>query len=300
MGTSFKVRLQAVRAPFFTASVIPVLFAAAYALWHGDPLSWPLTLMTAAGVVCLQAGTNCINDYYDFKKGVDRKDTYGSSRVLVDGLMTPRQVYQEGMALFALGAVLGLGVAFLRGWPVVGLGLVGLAGGYLYSGKPWGLKYLALGDVMVFMLMGPFLVFGAFYALTGVYSLPAAAASLPIGYLVTAIVHANNIRDIRYDTGAGIRTLAIVLGLSGAKAEYYLLLAAAYVSVALMAVLGALPLYTLVVFLSLPLALANIRTVAAAREDDLGTLAAMDIRTAQLHLLFGLLFITAIGVGAIQ
>lgn len=295
---TFKLWLRAVRAPFFTATVVPVLLAAAYASWQGQGISWPFFFLFLATALFLHAGTNTINDYYDFKRGVDKKTSFGSSRVLVDELMRPRTLLIGSYILFGLGFVSGLILVVFRGAPLLAMGILGLSAGYLYSAKPLGLKYIGLGDITVFIFMGPFLVVSAFTAATGLFDLRVIFVSLPVAFLVTAILHANNLRDIGYDRAAGIRTWALILGLEASKLNYYGFLIAAYASVAVMVLCGILPLLCLAVFLSLPLAVGDIRCIAGARQENLAAVAAMDVRTAQLHLIFGVLYIVALSVAA--
>lgn len=300
IGHSLKIWIQAVRAPFFTASVIPVLLAAAYACWQREAVAWPLFSLVLVSTIFLHAGTNTINDYYDFKKDVDTKTSFGSSRVLVDNLMSPRTLLIGSYVLFGLGFLSGLAVVAFRGVPLLAMGLLGLSAGYLYSAKPLGLKYIGLGDVTVFIFMGPFLVVSAFYAATGLFDPRVIFISLPIAFLVTAILHANNLRDIDCDRSAGIRTWALILGLKAAKLNYYGLLIAAYVSVVVMVFCKILPLYGLAVFLSLPLAVKNILCMAGARQENLAEIAGMDVRTAQLHLVFGGLYVLALFAAALR
>ena len=290
---------QAVRAPFFTAAVLPVLLALVYALWLHIPVFWPILPLTILGMIFLHAGTNCINDYYDYKNGVDKKATFGSSRVLVDALMSPRHLWIESILFFSLGSIMGLIIVAWRGPVILAIGLLGILGGYFYSARPLGLKYLAWGDVMVFLLFGPLLIWGAYYALTGTHNWQIICASIPLGLLVTGILHANNIRDMRNDTTAGIKTMALLLGLQGAKAEYFLLLTTAYSLVMIMVIVGILPWHTLAVFLSLPLAIKNIRAIVRVQEDDLKAIATMDVQTAQLHLIFGMILTLSLGLATI-
>ena len=222
---------RAVRPFSFTASVTPVLLGGALAFERNVTGNWvalPLFLLCA---VIFHAATNLISDHADFVKGVDKDYTYGSSGVLVEGLLTPQQVRTGAHLLFAAGFVLGLTLVALRGLPILILGLIGIAGGYTYTGRPVGYKYLALGDALVFILMGVLLVVGSDYALSGDLSFRTLMVSLPVSALVTAILHANNLRDIRHDAEAGVRTLAGILGESNAKGLYVVLIAFSYFSV---------------------------------------------------------------------
>ncbi len=280
---------QAVRAFAFPASLIPVLVAGALALSYAGQAAWLLYPPVIICSLLLHAGTNVISEYFDFKRGVDQKDTFGSSRVLVDGLLKPREVLVEGYVLLGLAFLLGLILVSARGLPMLTIGLVGILGGYLYSAGPAGYKYIGLGDIMVFLLMGPLMVTGAYYALTGTFQAKTLYVSLPVGLLVAAILNVNNLRDISNDKAAGVRTLEIILGYRLAKKEYFLLIGSAYVSVPVMIATGILPLWSSLVYLSLPLAIKNLKTVKANQPDHPQQIATVDVETAKLHLAFGIL-----------
>jgi len=280
---------QAARPFSYTASAIPPLVAAALALSHPGPVVWALLPLVLVGSILLHAGTNMVGEYFDFVNRVDRPDTVHSN-VLVDGLLPPRQILWGGLAAFALACLTGIPMIWARGLWVVYLGLVGLVGGFFYTGRPIGYKYVALGDPLVFALMGPLMVVGSHFVLTGGFHPVAFYVSIPVGCLVAAILVANNIRDIEDDRKADVRTLAMILGFGPGKVEYHLLLGGAYAAVIVMAafrVVGPWPLLTLA---SLPLAFRNVRLLARTRKDDLKPIAALDVLTAQLHLAFGVLF----------
>lgn len=291
---SLTIWIQAVRAPFFTASIIPVALAAALARWRQTPVAWGLLPLTLLSAVLLHAGTNLINDYYDFRKGVDRPDTFGSSKILVNGILAPVQIRAASLVCFAAGFFFGLILVLFRGLPLLALGIAGVCAGYLYSGRPVGFKYRGLGDILVFLMMGPLLVGSAFIALTGSCSAGIFWAALPLGFMVTAILHANNTRDIRHDKEAGVVTWANRLGPRKARNWYLLLLAFAYASIIVLTLKGYLPALSLITFLSLPLALKNCRMMLRRESAQPDTLALIDVNTAQLHLVFGVLLISAL------
>lgn len=292
--------MQAVRPFSFSASVIPVLVGAMFALaYYEGEILWYLFPVVLIASVLLHSGTNLVSEYYDLKKGVDKKDTFGSSKVLVDNLLSPKTVLMAGYISFALAFVLGMILVYVHGLPILYLGLIGIAGGIFYTGKPIGYKYVALGDILVFFLMGPLMVVGSFFSLTGIFDWNVAIVSLPIGFLVTAILNANNIRDIKHDTEAQVKTLATILGINGAKKEYYFLIFGAYLSVIIMVVTGLLHFWTLLIIISLPVALKNIKDISVAEVNNPEAIAMMDIRTAQLHMQFGLLLTIGLVLTAI-
>ncbi len=291
---------QAVRPFSFSASVVPVLVGAmfAFAYYEGEIL-WYLFPVIVIASILLHSGTNLVSEYYDLEKGVDRKDTFGSSKVLVEDLLPPKTVLKAGYISFALGFILGMVLVYVHGLPILYLGLIGIAGGVFYTGKPIGYKYVALGDILVFFLMGPLMVIGSFFSLTGVFDWNVAIVSLPIGFLVTAILNANNIRDIKHDTEAQVKTLATILGIKAAKKEYYILVFGAYLSVVLMVISGLLSFWTLLIIISLPVALKNIKEISVAEVNKPDLIAMMDIKTAQLHMQFGILFTIGLVLTAI-
>ncbi|HOL88129.1 MAG TPA: 1,4-dihydroxy-2-naphthoate octaprenyltransferase [Anaerohalosphaeraceae bacterium] len=285
------VWLQAFRPFSYTASIIPVFLGAALA--YGNPeTQWRLLPFVLAASLAIHAGTNLVNEYFDFLKGVDRPDTRGGSRVLPEGLLTPGAVLKAGLICFALTALLGLWFVQLRGRPILLLGLIGMAGGFFYTGFPFFLKYRGFGDPMVFVLMGPLMVIGSFYVLTGTYSHSVLWVSLPVGCLVAAILSANNLRDIEDDTRAGIQTTACLLGFRLAKLEYAALVLAAFGITAVLIILNILPALSLLVLLTAPLAVCNLRSVL--RSGNCQPIETLDRKTAALHLTFGVLLILSI------
>ncbi|MGB8720989.1 MAG: prenyltransferase, partial [Desulfobacterales bacterium] len=156
------VWFQATRPFSLTASVLPVVIGAVLAASVEGSVDWPLFPLIVACSLLFHIGTNMVSDYFDYRRGVDRDETYGSSRVLLEGLLTPKQLLAAGIILFAVGFSLGLLLVAVRGWPIFILGVIGLLGGWFYTGGPVAYKYVALGDILVFILMGPLMVIGSY------------------------------------------------------------------------------------------------------------------------------------------
>jgi len=292
----FSIWIQAVRAFSFTASSVPVLLGAALALHYPGKVMWILLPVVYIAGLLIHAATNLINDYFDYKKGVDKDYTFGSSGVILQELLPAKQILIGGFILFGITAALGVILVAVRGVPILILGLIGLIGGYLYTGYPWGYKYYGLGDFLVFILMGPLMVIGSYYSLTGTYHHSILLISLPVGFLVAAILQSNNTRDIKHDKEAGVKTLENILGHKAAKVVYYFLVSAAYLSVVVMVAYKILPIWSLGVILTLPLAIKNIKKVSKSHPDKPEEIATIDVETAQLHFGFGLLLIISIVV----
>ncbi|MHC4926223.1 MAG: 1,4-dihydroxy-2-naphthoate octaprenyltransferase [Planctomycetota bacterium] len=295
---STKAWVQVFRPFSYTASIIPVLLGAALTLYLDQSSNWLLLPLIVIASVLLQAGTNLVSEYFDYKKGVDRPETYGSSRVLVEQLLNPLHVLIVGMACFAMTAAIGLVFITIVGVPIFIIGVIGLAGGFFYTATPAAYKYVGLGDLFVFCLMGPLMAIGSFLVLTGGYSADVLLISLPVGFLVAAILSGNNLRDIYHDTQAKINTAATLLGHRWARWEYTSLIVAAYVAMLVMVGFGVLPWWSLLTLLTAPIAIKNIKTALTSRPDDPEAITMLDIQTAQLHMPFGLLLIISVLLGA--
>lgn len=293
------VWIQAARPFSFTASMTPIIVGAMLALDYQGPVSWFLFPLIAVCSLLLHAGANIVSDYFDYLHGVDQADTYGGSRVLLQGLLEPKLLLRGGMIVLAAAFVLGMILVVLRGMPVFWFGIVGLLGGYFYTGKPIAYKYYALGDFLVFTLFGPLMVIGSYFVLTNDFNTNVLYVSLPIGFLVASILHANNTRDISFDRRAKAYTVANVLGLRAAIAEYYLLVLGAYASVIIMVLLGVVKPWTLVVFLGMFPALKNLKTIRGAQVENPSAIAMLDVQSAQHHMLFGILLSVGLILSAV-
>lgn len=282
--------IRAVRAPSLTAAAMPVLLGGAIAARAGY-FSFFRLVLALAGSLAIQAGTNLINDYYDHQSGADAADSLGPSLVIQKGLLTADQVWWGGIVAFGIGAAFGLLLVKLCGWPILVIGILSIAAGYFYTAKPVSLAYAGLGELTVFVFMGPVIVLGAYYVNALAFSSTALIASIPVGFLVTGILHANNIRDIDSDRLHRKRTLATILGRTGANYELVALNLAAFATVVVAVWLRALPWITLITLLAVRRALDQLRIVF--RETAPQKLNLALFRAVQLHLEFGVLMIIA-------
>ncbi|MFH0963340.1 MAG: prenyltransferase [Planctomycetota bacterium] len=233
----FRARLRALRVFSFPLSVIPVAVAAAAALPPSD-WRWDILLVSLLGVMTLHASGNLLNDYFDFRSGVDRKqeaDDGRPGRLLVRGRLLPRDILAEAFVALLIAAAAGAYLTWLRGPVVLAFGLTGVAGLYAYTGPPFHLKYRALGEPLIFLVFGPLLMLGAAYAQTRRLEPLALALSFPIGFATTAVLVGNNLRDRAEDSDAGIVTLVHALGAKGVQMLYLILLAGALAGLVLIA-----------------------------------------------------------------
>jgi 1,4-dihydroxy-2-naphthoate octaprenyltransferase len=281
--------LLASRPHTLPAAAVPVVIGAAAAVSDGATFRPVVFAITLASALLIQIGTNFANDYSDFHRGADHEGRLGPLRVTQSGLISHDAVRRGIVVAFGAAALLGAGLAWVGGWPIVTIGLLSIICGLAYTGGPWPFGYHGLGDVFVFIFFGLIAVMGTAYLQSGTWSTTALAAAIPAGLLVTNILVINNLRDLPTDRAAGKLTLAVRLGERGTRAQYALFTALAYLVPTVMAFSGApsrrwllLPLATapLAVFM-----VQRVRGGLAGRE-----LNPMLKRTGQLLLSFGLLF----------
>jgi 1,4-dihydroxy-2-naphthoate octaprenyltransferase len=273
---------RATRAYSLPASVVPVLLgtvlaARGYATNGSGHFNAPVFLFVLLGAILAHFGANVLNDYFDYMKGVDTKPEHGSG-VLTGGQMTAPQALGFGLCLMLGAGVCGLLLLGSHSSVVLPLALLGLGCAVLY---PIILKQYALGDLLIIVAFGLGLTIGAFAVqverlslrqllLVGFYS-------IPVCFLVDAILHANNLRDASDDRAAGVRTLATLLPpRAGELLQAFLLfgpIAFVFVGIAI----RLLPIWSLITILSIPL------LVRAYRSGNVP-------ETAQTHLVFGLLY----------
>jgi 1,4-dihydroxy-2-naphthoate octaprenyltransferase len=285
---------QAIRSYSLTASATPVLVGVAMAARDGF-FSLPRFILALAGALAIQIGTNLINDYYDYVKGADSPDSMGGSKVIQQELLSPDEVWWGGIAAFSIGAIFGLILVYQCGWPVLLLGIASVAAGYFYTAAPVALAYVALGELTVFLFMGPVIVLGAYYVMALKFAWQPLIASLPIACLVAAILHVNNIRDVESDRVYHKRTLANLLSRRTANLELLAFDLGAYGLIVAGVVMRAMPWTVLLTFVTLGRARDELRIVFHENEPAKLNLAVL--RSAQLHLEFGLVLFATILIG---
>lgn len=275
--------------PFsFTAATVPVLLGTVVAAYDGH-FNVLMFVLALVGSVLLQAGTNLINDYYDHVKGADTERSFGIGGMIQRGILSPRQVFAGGLVAFGVGSLIGLYIVSQTGVFILVLGVLSVLAGFFYTAGPAALAYIGLGEITVFIFMGPVIVVGAYYVQAGTVGWVTLLTALPVGFLVAAILHANNLRDLESDRAIGKRTLATILGRARANIEYYVLVGGAYVSLVVTVLAGIAPWQTLITFLTAPMAYGLMRRVAVNTEP--AALNPVLRKTAQLHMRFGLLLV---------
>ena len=289
--TSVKVWLVASRPHTLSAAVVPVLVGSALSVDQGA-FMWSLFGLTLLGAILVQIGTNLTDEYADHDATSSAHKFAAPHKVIVRGLLTAQQVRRGAIMTFGFATVIGAWLVFQTGWPLLIVCLVSLLVAYAYSAGPFPLGDYALGELLVFIVMGPVMVGATFYVQTHGISWPVVWMSFPVGGLVTAIMVVNNLRDEEEDRKNGRLTLATVFGGGRLRWGYFLLVAIAYgVPVALVAT-QQFGYWVLLPWLTLPLALRLMKWLKAGTDRELIHRALRG--TAALHLFFGVLL--ALGV----
>ena len=276
--------LSAARLRTLPVAVAPVVVGTALA-WADAAHAWLAALAAALGALLLQIGANFANDVFDFEKGADTAARIGPPRATQQGWVTPAAMRRATILAFGAACLPGLYLVSVAGWPIVAIGLLSVTAGLAYTGGPFPLGYLGLGDVAVFVFFGLVAVCGTYWVQTLTLAPHVVAVSAVIGALASVPLAVNNLRDVTTDALAGKRTLAVRLGTRAVRGEITALIAAAYIGCLLLWWGGLGPPGALLPWLTLPLALRFLQRIHVSEGPALNPLLA---ESARLELVFAL------------
>ncbi|MFQ5836463.1 MAG: 1,4-dihydroxy-2-naphthoate octaprenyltransferase [Candidatus Bathyarchaeia archaeon] len=283
--------MKELRAPFFTATIVPVFLGAIIAWSSSGAFNTAYFILSLIAALCLHAGTNMVNDYFDFKSGCDivNKDFVspftGGSRLLPQSLLKPRNVHTAALLSFSLASLIGVFLAFQTGWIILFLGVIGILSGYFYTTQ---LATRVVGEFFVGLNFGPLMVLGSYYVQTQKFALEPLAASIPIGLLIANVLWINEIPDYTADKYVGKNTCVVRLGRKRAADVYTAIMIATYVSIALGVGLKLMPVVSLISLATIPMALKAIK-IAREHYGEPSKLVPANASTITIHLLTGIL-----------
>jgi 1,4-dihydroxy-2-naphthoate octaprenyltransferase len=283
----------AIRPKTLPAAASSVIVGTALAWRDGGFLLGP-ALAALVVALLLQIGSNLANDVYDDERGADTADRLGPVRVTQSGLLSRAQVKRGMTVVFALAFAVGVYLTFVRGVVVLVIGVAAIVAAVAYTGGPYPLGYHGLGEVFVFLFFGLTSVVGTYWVQTGTAPVLTWLMAAAIGSNITAIIVVNNLRDVEQDRAAGKRTVAVRIGVRATKTEYAVFMALPYALLTVLAALGALPLWTLLAWLSLPVALRATQRVFTQTGRALNVALA---ETGQTALVYSVLFAIGIAIG---
>ena len=217
---------SAVRPATLAASIAPVLAGTAIAIHMGGARWWAGLGALVVGLG-MQLGVNFANDYSDFVRGADA-NRIGPMRAASSGVIEPRRVQWAAIGAFGVAAAAGLALSIAVDWRLILVGAASLLAGWLYTGGPRPYGYIGLGEIFVFVFFGLVATIGTVYVETSRITALSVLMGCGIGFLATAVLVLNNLRDIETDAAAGKRTLATLLGRDRTRILLLVLVAAAF------------------------------------------------------------------------
>ncbi len=289
MLEKLKYWLIAIRPFGFATTTVSTSIGAALAFYDGA-FNLKLHIISMIPLILIHTGTNLINDYFDYLIGLDKGQSLSSSGLnRVKGKITLKEIYRVGIICFFASIPFGIYLSFLRGPIIFIIGTIGAFAGFFYTARPISYKYYGLGGPSIFLWMGVVMVWGIYYIQTGIQSWYPVLIGIPVSFLITGMQHSNELRDYENDKKNGIRTAPVIMGFKAARYYYYFLIISAYLSLGLLIVYKLLPPWTLLAFITLPLAYRRLKTVyyASGQKDLIG----IDYKMASLNVEFGVVMV---------
>ncbi|MBM7653267.1 1,4-dihydroxy-2-naphthoate polyprenyltransferase [Neobacillus cucumis] len=287
----FQVWWKMTRPHTLTASFVPVLLGTALALKTGTVHIGLFIAMLIASML-IQAATNMFNEYFDYVRGLDTKESVGIGGTIVRDGIKPKTVLNLAFGFYFIALLLGIYICASSSWWLALVGLVCMAVGYFYTGGPVPIAYTPFGEILSGFFMGMLIILISFFIQTGTVDRSSVLLSVPSMVLVGMIMLSNNIRDLDGDKENGRKTVAILLG----KKKAIFLLAGmftfSYLWIVGLIISGIASFWTAIVILSLP---KPIKAIKGFIENNVPLkMAPAMIATAQTNTIFG--FLLAIGI----
>jgi len=290
------VWLRAIRVKFLLASVIAVSLGLSLAWYYGHPIDALHAFLTFAGVISLHASVDLLNDYWDFKRGIDTKTKRtkmsGGTGVLPEGLLTPKSVYIVGIAFLFLGAIIGIYFVIIFG---ITIGLIlgfAILSVIFYSTKivNWG-----LAEVFV-TIKGTLIIIGTYFIQSQSIDDFTILAGIVVGVLSSLVLFVTSIPDHDVDKEKGRRTLIIIFSKSNTVKIFLIFPILAYGIIIYGVVSELFPIYSLIVFLAKPFLILAILHLKDLEKSE-NTIISSMTNTLYFSRIAGALFILSFLIG---
>jgi len=277
---NLKIWLKAIRAPFLTATIVPVLLGTAVAWNDINRFNLVYFFLTLFSVLFAHMGTNLANDYFDHKTGNDEANLNptpfsGGSRVIQDKLLPASSILKASLFSFGIGSLLGLYLVFKLGYIVLLLGVIGVFLGFFYTATPLKLGYTGIGEFQTLR-----------------FSSEVILISIPIGLLIAMVLWINEFPDYEADAKVGKNTSVIKLGKRKALIVYHLALCLVYVWVMAGVLFKTFPIFTLLILLTFPIFLKTLK-ITKQNYEKIYELLPANATTIMLHLSIGIFLTVA-------
>ena len=292
----------ATRVPFLTATFVPVLLGAMVARSHGAS-AWWLTLLALVGASAIHLGLNVANDVSDATSGADDANVNptmfsGGSRMIQYGLVSLDAMRKTAIGCYAVGIGIGLYLTATRGIELLWIGLAGVFLSIFYTAPPLRLVHRGLGEIAVALGFGPIMVLGTYFVVTKELSWEAFYASLPVALFIMLVLYVNQVPDRPADEKAGKRTIVVRLGKGAIVAGYVASVVAAFGLIAVGALTGIMPIWTLLALATIPLAVQVYKALSSHYESPYELMAGMG-KNIILHLFSGLALVAGYAIDVI-
>jgi len=285
---------KALRIELLSVIVTPVALSAVFLYYREIDINPVILILVMACAVLNYAGTMMINEYNDFKNGLNRLDRLSVTGVLVKGLLPPSTLLKAGILFYLAGGILAFPLVIIRGFMLAGFALVAFLGGYFYTAEPLGFKYMALGDVVASVFLGPLMMMGTAYAMTGEFYLFLIPASLPFALLIAAIVHANNMQYRCLFMHSWIKSIPMLLGHSGSVYLYMAETVLPFIIVLVLIMTHMFPATTLIVVFCCPSVFKAIRVIRSSKAGHSEGFERLVEMSGSIYVQFGILLAAGI------
>lgn len=300
-----KIWYNAIRAPFLVAGIPSVIIGALIAYIQNNVFNPTLFILTLIGILLGHISVNLLNDYYDHKLHTDDvNQSYirpfsGGSRVLQLGLLSSLEVLSAGLISLLIFLAIGIYLTLLRGWIIIGLGLLGAFFIYSYNAPPLRLSGKGIGELIVGVSFGILIALGSYIVQAGTLSIAPIYVSIPMTITVALILLINEFPDYEADKSTGRKNLVVILGREGARWVYIggILILYAYIIIA--ALLNLISIYSMIALIALPASIYGIRYLMRYYNEPSEMIPSY-IATIITHLGVGFLMVIAYLMQAVQ
>lgn len=220
--------LKIIRLGTLIISFCPVVIGIIIASKYVD-INWLIGIITIITAMSLQALSNMINDYFDYKNGIDTPQYNGYEKPLVSGILSIKEQKRNIFIVLGISLILGFILVLEGGIPIFILGVFSLLSAWLYTATGYSLSRLGLGDIFVFILFGPIATVGTVYLQTGDFNIESFWAGLISGSIATGVLIVNNIRDRETDSLANRKSFALRFGKRASEIEYFIFILLTFV-----------------------------------------------------------------------
>jgi len=260
--------LRVIRIRFLLASVIAVSVGLALSWWQTQQIDLLHAILIMCGVIALHASVDLLNDYWDFKRGIDtntkRTKLSGGTGVLPEGLLKPSQVYRAGIGFLILGSIIGSYFVYLDGiiiGAILGFAILSI---YFYSTK---IVDSGLAELFV-AIKGTMIVLGTFFIQTSEITISPILAGIIVGVLSSLVLFITSFPDFDADKSKGRKTLVISVGKEKATKVFWVFPMITYGIIILGTAMEIFPIFSLITFATIPIVIKSGRDLKKSFQND--------------------------------